>query len=134
MSSGLVRAAVPALGMQPCHTSSAASPEQGMTLSCTMTNALSSVQAQRREPPSVSGAGVLLSEESGNTDPKACRNIPKHKDPCDMGGIVFLSVTLDSRAITARPADAALRISPPVKEVPLAPLTGTDSQDSRSAV
>ena len=115
VSSGLVKGCGASTGDATLPATAASPGTEGMTLPCTVTKALSSVQAQRREPPSVSGARGSVRREWEYRFPKHAKTSQSTKNPCDMGRDCLLVSDLGLRAITARPADAALRISPPVK-------------------
>ena len=74
VSSGLAKGCGASAGDPTLPTIAASPGADGLTLPCTVTNALSSVQAQWRNPPSASGARV------GIQIPRSCQNIPQHKE------------------------------------------------------
>lgn len=115
VSSGLVKGCGASTGDVTLPTAAASPGTDGLTLPRTVTNALSSAQAQRREPHSVSGARGSVRRGWEYRSPNHAETSQSTKNPCDTGRDCLLVSDLGLRAIRARPADAALRISPPMK-------------------
>lgn len=115
VSSGLSRAAMPALGIQPCPPQLPAQETDGQKLPCTVTHAFGSVQAQRREPSPTSGARASVRRGWEHSPPNHVKTFQSTKNPCDMGRDCLLVNDLGLRVVPAGPADAAPWRSPPTK-------------------